>query len=123
MTGAAPRRTGRLEAIDAGVVFRSGFGGRTAKAALKDATLSIGGDRPTIVAVVGESGSGKTTLTRLLLGFQAPTTGKVAYRGVDLTRMGRGWRSGRPPRPRRRPPSAPSRRRRRSARSLACRGR
>jgi peptide/nickel transport system ATP-binding protein len=87
MTGAAPRRTGRLEAIDAGVVFRSGFGGRTAKAALKDATLSIGGDRPTIVAVVGESGSGKTTLTRLLLGFQAPTTGKVAYRGVDLTRM------------------------------------
>jgi peptide/nickel transport system ATP-binding protein len=43
------------------MVFRTGFGGREAKVALKDASLAIGGERPTITAVVGESGSGKTT--------------------------------------------------------------
>jgi oligopeptide/dipeptide ABC transporter ATP-binding protein len=84
----APRaKTGVLEADAVGMVFRSGFGGRMAKVALREATLSIGGPVPSITAVVGESGSGKTTLTRLLLGFQAPTQGRVRYRGTDLTKL------------------------------------
>ncbi len=36
------------------------------------------------VAVVGPSGSGKSTLFRLLLGFEAPTDGVVAYDGREL---------------------------------------
>jgi ATP-binding cassette subfamily C protein len=36
------------------------------------------------VAVVGPSGSGKSTLLRLLLGFETPTEGEVAYDGQDL---------------------------------------
>ena len=36
------------------------------------------------VAVVGPSGSGKSTLFRLLLGFEAPDEGVVAYDGREL---------------------------------------
>lgn len=36
------------------------------------------------VAVVGESGSGKSTLLKLLLGYYAPTEGRLLIDGVDL---------------------------------------
>ncbi len=36
------------------------------------------------VAIVGASGSGKSTLLRLLLGFETPAQGSVAYDGQDL---------------------------------------
>jgi ATP-binding cassette subfamily B protein len=36
------------------------------------------------VAVVGESGSGKSTLLKLLMGFYAPTEGRVLVDGTDL---------------------------------------
>jgi ATP-binding cassette, subfamily C, bacteriocin exporter len=36
------------------------------------------------VAILGESGSGKSTLLKLLLGFYAPTDGRVLVDGVDL---------------------------------------
>ena len=50
------------------------------KAALRGVTIALPAERPHILAVVGESGSGKTTLTRLLLGLQRPTRGRVTYR-------------------------------------------
>jgi oligopeptide/dipeptide ABC transporter ATP-binding protein len=83
----ASMKDGHLEATDASVVFRSGFGDRNAKTALKNASLGIGGPEARIIAIVGESGSGKTTLTHLLLGFRAPTAGTVTYRGIDVARM------------------------------------
>ena len=36
------------------------------------------------VAIVGESGSGKSTLLKLLMGFYAPTEGRILIDGVDL---------------------------------------
>lgn len=84
--------TGRLEAHGVGMVFGGGFRGRGRKVALDDASLAIGGDVARITAVVGESGSGKTTLTRLLLGFQRPTSGRVTYDGSDLATMSAGER-------------------------------
>src|SRR5262249_29123183 len=39
------------------------------------------------VAVVGPSGSGKSTLLRLLLGFETPTEGVVAYDGRELAAL------------------------------------
>jgi peptide/nickel transport system ATP-binding protein len=55
--------------------------------ALRDVSLTIDQERPSIIAVVGESGSGKTTLARMLLGLVAPTSGRVLYRGDDLRRI------------------------------------
>jgi peptide/nickel transport system ATP-binding protein len=52
--------------------------------ALRDVSLTIDLVRPSITAVVGESGSGKTTLARILLGLEAPTTGRVLYHDTDL---------------------------------------
>jgi len=52
--------------------------------ALRDLSMSIFAERPSITAVVGESGSGKTTLARILLGLARPSSGEVLYRGHDL---------------------------------------
>ncbi|KXK59605.1 glutathione/cysteine ABC transporter ATP-binding protein [Micromonospora rosaria] len=50
--------------------------------ALRDVTLTIRpGER---IAVIGPSGAGKSTLLGLLLGFVAPTEGRVTVDGVDL---------------------------------------
>jgi NHLM bacteriocin system ABC transporter ATP-binding protein len=52
---------------------------------LRDLSLRI---RPgEYVAIVGPSGSGKSTLLRLLLGFEGPEFGKVAYDGQDLATL------------------------------------
>jgi peptide/nickel transport system ATP-binding protein len=75
---------GALAIEDVDVVFSSGFGGRDEKRALSGLTMTVGGDIAGVTAVVGESGSGKTTLIRLLLGFQAPTRGRVLYDGKPL---------------------------------------
>ncbi|WP_080636647.1 ABC transporter ATP-binding protein [Sinorhizobium meliloti] len=40
-----------------------------------------------IVALVGESGSGKTTLGRSLLRLTPPSSGRVRFKGVDLTAL------------------------------------
>ena len=56
-------------------------------AALQDITLTLQEEEPTILTVAGESGSGKTTLAMLLLGFIAPTTGQIIYRGQDITTL------------------------------------
>lgn len=56
-------------------------------AALRDLSLRLHADQPSITAVVGESGSGKTTLARMMLGLTSPSSGKVLYRGHDLQRL------------------------------------
>ena len=57
--------------------------------ALRDFSLAIDGDRPSITAVVGESGSGKTTMANLLLGMETPTSGEMLYRGKELRNCSR----------------------------------
>jgi peptide/nickel transport system ATP-binding protein len=56
--------------------------------AVRNVSMSIDEDRPSITAIVGESGSGKTTLARMLLGLVTPTSGRVVYHGQDLTLLG-----------------------------------
>jgi ATP-binding cassette subfamily B protein len=48
---------------------------------LEDLSLRIPAGK--IVAIVGESGSGKSTLLKLLMGFYAPTAGRLTADGVD----------------------------------------
>ena len=39
------------------------------------------------LAIVGESGSGKTTVAKTIMGFEAPTTGRIEFEGRDITRL------------------------------------
>jgi peptide/nickel transport system ATP-binding protein len=67
--------------------YTKGLLSRTATTALDDVSLKLDEDQPTIMTVAGESGSGKTTLAMLLLGFIAPSTGTILYRGKDISKM------------------------------------
>jgi peptide/nickel transport system ATP-binding protein len=81
-----------LEARDLSKHFGGGLLDRAHTMALRDFSLALMEDRPSVTAVVGESGSGKTTLARLLLGILAPTGGQVRHRGRDLAAMSRSER-------------------------------
>jgi peptide/nickel transport system ATP-binding protein len=63
------------------------LGKRTATVALENLSYSIPDGAPSMTAIAGESGSGKTTLAMLMLGFLAPTSGQVFYRGTDVATM------------------------------------
>src|SRR5436190_9688241 len=76
--------TALLEAKNVGKTFGGGLFDKVRSVALRDFSLGIESEPPSILAVVGESGSGKTTLARLLLGLVTPTTGAVLYKGTDL---------------------------------------
>jgi NHLM bacteriocin system ABC transporter ATP-binding protein len=52
---------------------------------LKDVSFSIKPGQ--MVAFVGSSGCGKSTLLRLLLGFERPQSGSIAYDGQDLSTL------------------------------------
>ncbi|MDU5915108.1 MAG: ABC transporter ATP-binding protein, partial [Negativicoccus succinicivorans] len=46
-----------------------------------------------ITALVGKNGSGKTTLTRLLMGLERPTSGRIELNGRELTKLSASERS------------------------------
>lgn len=78
-----------LEINDLSVHFAKSFGfldriGRTTKAV--DGVSVAMGDLG-VLNVVGESGSGKTTLGRVVAALQRPTSGKVLFRGVDISNL------------------------------------
>ncbi|MGE3271917.1 MAG: ABC transporter ATP-binding protein, partial [Chloroflexota bacterium] len=79
--------TALLEAKNVSKVFGGALFDKVKTVALRDFSLGIESEPPSILAVVGESGSGKTTLARLLLGLVKPTTGAVLYKGSDLTKL------------------------------------
>src|SRR5437870_6338322 len=79
--------TALLEARHLTKVFGGGLFAGHKTLALRDFSLRVEAEPPSITAIVGESGSGKTTLARLLLGMIAPTTGEVLYRGKTLPSM------------------------------------
>lgn len=61
------------------------FGGLVA---VKDVSFEIG--REEIVGLIGPNGAGKTTLIHCILGIIRPDTGKVIFKGKDITRK-RPW--------------------------------
>ena len=79
--------TALLEFKNVSKVYSRGLLSRATTTALKDFSVRIEQDQPTIITVAGESGSGKTTLAMLLLGFLAPTSGQILYKGKDISRL------------------------------------
>jgi peptide/nickel transport system ATP-binding protein len=71
--------TSLLEARHVTKVFGEGLLTKQRTVALRDFSLRLASDSPSITSIVGESGSGKTTLARLLLGLIAPTSGEILY--------------------------------------------
>jgi len=67
--------------------YSRGLLSRTSTTALNDFSLKLEENDPTIVTVAGESGSGKTTLAMLLLGFIAPSSGQILYKGKDINSL------------------------------------
>ncbi len=57
----------------------------TDNAILQDINITINAGE--YVAIVGKSGSGKTTLLRLLLGFDAPSSGRIYYDNKDIANI------------------------------------
>jgi branched-chain amino acid transport system ATP-binding protein len=58
------------------------FGGVQAN---RDVSMAIG--EYEIVGIIGPNGAGKTTLFNLITGFYVPDTGRVVFKGKDVTKM------------------------------------
>ncbi|MEM0046637.1 MAG: ABC transporter ATP-binding protein [Fervidicoccaceae archaeon] len=64
------------------VNIRKSFGGLVA---LDGVSLSV--KKGTVTMIIGPNGSGKTTLLNVISGFLKSDSGKVFYKGVDITNM------------------------------------
>ncbi len=72
-----------IEGVSLRKVFKIGILGRKKIVAVDNVNIKIK-DRETVV-LVGESGSGKSTLGKLLLMLLKPDSGRVYFKGVDIT--------------------------------------
>lgn len=52
------------------------------KEVLKDISFAI--KKGEMISIVGKNGAGKSTLSKLICGFEAPTTGRLLYLGTDM---------------------------------------
>ncbi|PCN50453.1 oligopeptide ABC transporter ATP-binding protein [Candidatus Geothermarchaeota archaeon ex4572_27] len=71
--------------VRTGIIASILFGERRFIRAVDGVTFSI--DEGEVFCLVGESGSGKTTLARLIAKLIPPTSGRIVYRGIDITSM------------------------------------
>ncbi|MEQ9638147.1 MAG: ABC transporter ATP-binding protein [Devosia marina] len=76
--------TNLLELRNVSKVYTRGLTHSNPTIALRETSLTLKDDEPTILTVAGESGSGKTTLAMLLLGFIDPTVGEILYKGRNI---------------------------------------
>ena len=76
-----------VESLEKTFAIKRGLFGKSVQVkAVRDISLSI--KKGEAVGVVGESGCGKSTLGRLLLRLEEPTSGKIIFRGQDITHLG-----------------------------------
>ena len=81
-----------LEIRDLTKSYGGGLFRRPSPPALENFSLNFAEGEPKITTIAGESGSGKTTLANLALDFIHPTSGRIFYRGQDISAMSRSER-------------------------------
>ncbi|WP_042141910.1 ABC transporter ATP-binding protein [Paucisalibacillus sp. EB02] len=59
------------------------FGYHKSSTTIQDVSLTI--HKGEMVSIVGKNGAGKSTLSKLICGFEKIKSGKVLYKGVDIT--------------------------------------
>ena len=52
---------------------------------LRDVSLEVG--EREVVCLVGRNGAGKTTTLRSVMGYLKPSSGRILFRGVDVSGM------------------------------------
>ena len=55
------------------------------KKILKNINLKIDSDK--FIAITGPNGSGKSTLSKIIMGIEKPTSGKIIFKGQDITKL------------------------------------
>ncbi|MGK5500408.1 ATP-binding cassette domain-containing protein, partial [Streptomyces sp. URMC 125] len=65
-----------------GVVFKRQVG---AVRAVDDVSFTL--HQGETLGIVGESGCGKSTVAKLLMNLERPTSGRILYKGEDITRL------------------------------------
>ena len=53
------------------------------KEIVKDVSLTV--DDGKLVVITGPNGGGKSTLAKLIMGIEKPTSGRILYKGEDIT--------------------------------------
>src|SRR5712692_8617516 len=76
----APKLAGRIEVEHVSFQYSP-----TAPIVVNDVSITISPGQ--FVAIVGRSGSGKSTLACLVLGLYPPTSGRVRYDNIDLSKL------------------------------------
>ena len=76
----------RVENLTKEFDIRGEKGAKRKLLAVDDVSFSLRKD--TTLALVGESGSGKSTVANMVLNLLDPTSGKVFYKGTDLSTLG-----------------------------------
>ena len=76
----------RVENLTKECDIRGEKGAKKKLLAVDDVSFSLRKD--TTLALVGESGSGKSTVANMVLNLLDPTSGKVFYKGTDLSTLG-----------------------------------
>jgi len=74
-----------MTGADEGLVIERVFTAYDRADVLQD--VSIGVEPGSVTCLLGSNGSGKTTLVRSILGLTPPRSGRIAFRGTELTRL------------------------------------
>ena len=76
-----------LNLENVGIEFDSRSNKKEKVKVLEDINLAI--EEGEIISVVGESGSGKTTLGKIMVGLHEASTGKIMFKGKDISKLNR----------------------------------
>lgn len=60
------------------------------KIAVENVTITL---TPGVWGLLGANGAGKTTLMRMIAGIMTPTSGKIYFKGKDILKLGKEYRS------------------------------